>query len=213
VLSDGSLSIVTFWTLITDFGDSAVMLPAAVTIALWLAAGGAWRAAFVWLTTFGTGVVLVAITKIAFMGWGVGSAQLDFTGVSGHTMLATSVTLTAVYLLSRGLPRRHRRVLTAIGRTGTLAVAVSRVALEAHSVSEVCAGFAIGALVTGGFVLGARRLAPPQLAPGLMVAALAVVCVAMHGHEAGTQGLIARLAVYLSGHGAPYTRAIYAGIA
>jgi len=213
VLSDGSLPIVTFWTLITDFGDSAVMLPAAVTITLWLAAGAAWRAAFVWLTTFGTGVVLVAITKIAFMGWGVGSAQLDFTGVSGHTMLATSVTLTAVYLLSRGLPQRHRRVLTAIGLTGTLAVAVSRVALGAHSVSEVCAGLAIGGLVAGSFALSSRRLAPPKLAPGVMVAVLAVICVTMHGHEAGTQGLIARLAVYLSGHGAVYTRAIYAGIA
>jgi membrane-associated phospholipid phosphatase len=189
------------------------MIPAAVTIALWLAVGGACRAAFVWLTAFGTGVVLVALTKIAFMGWGVGSAQLDFTGISGHTMMATSVTLTAAYLLSRGLPRRHRRVLTAIGLTGTLGIALSRLALEAHSVSEVCAGLAIGALVTAGFVRGTRQLAPPQLAPDLMAAVLAIVCVAMHGHEAGTQGMIARLALYLSGHGEIYTRAIYAGIA
>ena len=46
-----------------------------------------------------------------------------------------------------------------------------------------------------------------------VVAVLAVVCITMHGHQAGAEGLIARLAVYLSGHGAAYTRAIYAGIA
>jgi membrane-associated phospholipid phosphatase len=202
-----------FWTLITNFGDSAVMLPAAATIAVWLAAGGAWRAAFVWVSAFGAGAVLVAATKIAFLGWGIGSSRLDFTGISGHTMLTTSVMLTAIHLLSRGLPQRHRLVLLAIGLAGTLAVGVSRLALEAHSASEVCAGLAIGGLVAGGFALSSRRLAPPTLAPGLMIAVLAVVCVAMHGHQAGAQGLIVRLAVYLSGHGAVYTRAIYAGIA
>jgi len=203
----------TFWTLITNFGDSAVMLPAAVMIALWLVAGGAWRAAFVWLSAFGAGTVLVVGTKIAFLGWGVGSAQLDFTGVSGHTMLATSVTLTAIHLLSRGLPERHRLMLLAIGLAGTLAVGMSRLALEAHSASEVCAGLAIGGLVAGGFALSSRQMAPPKLPPGLMIAVLAMVCVMMHGHQAGAQGLIARLALYLSGHGAVYTRAIYTGIA
>lgn len=201
------------WQLITDFGDSAVMLPAAATIALWLAAGGAWRAMIVWLGSFGLGAASVIGTKIAFLGWGIGSAWLNFTGISGHTMLATSVTLTAIHLLSRGLAQRHRLALMAIGLTGALAVGISRLALDAHSISEVCSGLVIGGLVAGGFVLASRRLAAPDLAPGLMIASLAIVCVAMHGQQAGAQGFIERLSLYLSGHGEAYTRAIYAGIA
>ena len=204
----------TSWTLITNFGDSAVMLPAAVTIALWLAAGGAWRATFAWLASFGTGAALVAGTKIAFLGWGIGSAWLDFTGASGHTMLASSVSLTAIYLLSRGLPTRHRLVLAAAGLAGALAIGISRLALDCHSISEVCAGLLIGSLVAGTFVAVSRRLPQPAAAPGVMIAALAVICVMMHGHQAGSQGLIMRVSLYLSGHTQPYTRAIYdAGIA
>jgi hypothetical protein len=43
------------WPLITNFGDSAVMLPAALIISFWLIAGGAWRATLVWLAAFGLG--------------------------------------------------------------------------------------------------------------------------------------------------------------
>jgi len=202
------------WTLITNFGDSAVMLPAAVAIALWLAAGGAWRATIVWLATFGLGAVLVAGTKIAFLGWGIGSAWLDFTGASGHTMLATSVGLTAIHLLSRGLPRPHRLGLAAIALAGALTIGVSRLALDCHSISEVCAGLLIGSLVAGTFVVLTRRLPEPDLAPGVMIAALAVICLMMHGHQAGSQGLIERVALQLSGHSKIFTRALYdAGIA
>jgi membrane-associated phospholipid phosphatase len=204
----------TAWTLITNFGDSAVMLPAALTIALWLAAGGAWRATLAWGVAFGSGAALVALTKLAFLGWGVGSARLDFTGISGHTTLTTAVTLTAIHLLTRGLPRSLRLGLLAAGLAGALAVGLSRLALEAHSLSEVAAGLAIGGLVAGSFVAATRHLAAPRLAPGVMVAALAVVCLAMHGHQAASQELITRLALFLSGHGEAYTRALYsAGIA
>ena len=59
-----------------------------------------------------------------------------------------------------------------------------------------------------------RHLPGPRLTPGVMVAALAVVCLTMHGHQAGSQALITRLALFLSGHGEAYTRALYAaGIA
>jgi membrane-associated phospholipid phosphatase len=202
------------WVLITGFGDSAVMLPAAITIALWLAAGGAWRATLAWLLAFGTGAALVAATKIAFLGWGIGIAQWDFTGISGHTMLATSVTLAAIHLLTAGLPRPYRLGLMAIGLVGALAVGISRLALDAHSPSEVCTGLLIGGLVASGFAMASRRLPGPRLAPGVMAAALAVVCLVLHGHQAGSQELITRLALYLSGHGEAYTRALYAaGIA
>lgn len=201
------------WHFITNFGDSAVMLPAALTIGVWLIAGGAWRATLIWLAAFGLGAALVIGTKVAFMGWGVGIASLNFTGVSGHTMLATSVTLTAVYLLSLGLPQAYRLGLMAAALLVPLTVGISRLVLNAHSPSEVLSGLLIGGLVAASFVLATRREPAPRLPPGVMVIALAVVCGLMHGHEAGAQGMIEHLSLYLSGHGTAYTRALYAGIA
>ena len=166
-----------------------------------------------WLVSFGLGTAAVVGTKIAFMGWGIGIAALNFTGISGHTMLATSVTLTAIHLLTTGLLRPLRLALMMAALAAAFTIAVSRLALDAHSVSEVCSGLIIGGLVAGNFMLASRRLTAPVLAPGLMLASLAIVCIAMHGHQAGAQGLIERISLYLSGHGEAYTRAIYAGIA
>jgi membrane-associated phospholipid phosphatase len=197
------------WILITNFGDSAVMMPAAVTIALWLAASGAWRASLAWLVAFGTGSALVMVTKIAFMGWGIGSARLDFTGISGHTMLATSISLTAVFLVTRGLDRPYRLGLMAVGLAAAMTVAKSRLALEAHSTSEVCAGLLIGILVATGFAAASRPLPRPKLGRSVMVAALLLIGLFTHGHQAGAQGMIVQLSLYLSGHEEVYTRALF----
>jgi membrane-associated phospholipid phosphatase len=201
---------VTSWTTITDFGDSAVMLPAATMIGLWLLGGGAWRATGIWLALFGAGAAVVAATKIAFLGWGLGSAALDFTGISGHTMLGTAVTLTALHLLSRDLPGRRRIALMAAGLGVSFTIGISRIALEYHSPTEVIAGLIVGSLVAAGFASAARPLPEPELPRSIMVAALVGVALVMHGHAAGSQDLLARLALYLSGHTATYTRALYA---
>jgi hypothetical protein len=147
------------------------------------------------------------------MGWGIGIASLNFTGISGHTMLSTSVSLTAIYLLSRGLPQAYRLGLMAAGVLIPLVIGLSRLVLNAHSPSEVVAGLLVGGLVAGSFALATRELPPPRLPSGIMVAALLVACGVTHGHQAGAQGMIEHLSLYLSGHGAPYTRALYAGIA
>src|SRR5690606_16724813 len=86
---------------ITFMGDSIVTLPIAAAIAIWLLAAGAWRAALAWCVMFGTSLTLVAATKIAFIGWGIGIPGLDFTGISGHAMRACAVLPVAAFLLLR----------------------------------------------------------------------------------------------------------------
>ncbi len=63
-------------------------LPPAFAIALWLAVGYTWRMAAGWLVLLGAAIGVVTVTKLAFLGWGVGVRELDFTGVSGHAMLS-----------------------------------------------------------------------------------------------------------------------------
>ena len=57
------------WLFITNFGDSSVMLPCAVLIALWLLAGLSARAALLWLLLFGAASLSVALSKIYAVCW------------------------------------------------------------------------------------------------------------------------------------------------
>src|SRR3569833_3357965 len=76
------------WAHITMFGDTVVMLPAAAAIFGWLAIGRAWRLAFWWGFLFLLGFFFVLATKVAFIGWGIGSEALEFTGFLLGTVIA-----------------------------------------------------------------------------------------------------------------------------
>jgi hypothetical protein len=47
------------------------------------------QAAWRWALLFGITGAIVCASKLAFMGWGMGIRELDFTGFSGHTALST----------------------------------------------------------------------------------------------------------------------------
>src|SRR5688500_14227487 len=96
-----------FWRHFTWLGDSGLLLPAALLIAVWLAsARHTWPAAWAWVLIFGAASLVVLASKLAFLGWGIGSASLNFTGISGHTMLSAAVWPVALWLVaSRGTHR------------------------------------------------------------------------------------------------------------
>ena len=85
------MSLAAAWPVVTHLGSAGLMLPVAAltTLGLWLA--GRRAAVAVWLAALGAGAALVLASKLAFMGWGIGSVALDFTGISGHSMLATAI--------------------------------------------------------------------------------------------------------------------------
>ena len=144
-----------FWLAITRLGESEILLPAFVAGALWLAfAHPAWArgrlagtprasahpargSALRWLAGVGASTAVTTASKIAFLGFGLGSAAINFTGFSGHSMYSMAI-----------LP-----VLGAIvfGRWGAvsggllaLLVMVSRVEVGAHSWSEAVSGLVLG---------------------------------------------------------------------
>jgi PAP2 superfamily len=200
-----------FWPLLTDFGDSAVLAPAALLIAAWLAAGQAWRGALRWCLLFGLGLLLTVSSKIAFIGWGIGVRALDFTGVSGHTMLATAIYGAGLWLaMPRSQPGLRAMGMVVGLLTGGL-VGLSRLALGVHSPAEVVAGFVIGALVCLGFVASSRDVARPGIPPLILIAAWVMVIAGLYGDKAPSESLIAQVALHLSGHDRPYVRATWLG--
>ena len=145
------------WHLFTRLGEAQLLLPAAavVAVSMWRQPGMQ-AVTLRWALLLLGAALLTTVSKLAFIGWGIGSAALDFTGVSGHTMFASAiypVLLAALVPVAwpAAWPARRavsgpggRRWAAVLGAVLALAVGVSRVVVGAHSVSEVVAGWLVG---------------------------------------------------------------------
>jgi membrane-associated phospholipid phosphatase len=199
------------WTTITGFGGVAVTVPVAVAIAAWLAAGMRLRAAFEWLALLGVAAGLTLLTKLAFLGWGFGIRPLDFTGISGHAVMSTTVFPVMLSVVLLGAPALVRRAGFVAGLALGIMIGASRVAVKAHSISEIVAGCVIGALVACIFVsrLENREAQTTTATPHPLLVSLSLVALigALHGLHLPTQRWVTSLALDLSGHERPFIRA------
>ncbi|MFT5532161.1 MAG: membrane-associated phospholipid phosphatase [Burkholderiaceae bacterium] len=199
------------WFRVTSFGDSIVTIPAAAAIILWLLSGRAWRMAAWWSGLFGAGLVLVVATKIAFIGWGVGIASIDFTGISGHAMRATAVLPIIGCLAFNGSRLRIRLAGFAAGLAIALLISVSRVVVDAHSVSEAASGALLGTAISSAFMRVTSSVIRPTINGWLVVLSLAGLFWVSSAEPAPTQEILTDLALKLSGHERPFTRANWVG--
>ena len=195
------------WYAITNLGGAGLAVPLALAIALWLGAGYSLRMAASWLLMIGVAIGLVTVTKVAFLGWGVGIREVDFTGVSGHAMLSTAVYPVAFFLMLQRARHPWRLVGVVGGLATGVAVGLSRVALDAHSPSEAVAGCVVGALTALAFVRCWWGAQPGQLSAAAVTVSLAAITIALHGVHVPTHRWVTHLALKVSGHGKPYVRA------
>jgi len=209
-----------FWIAVTRLGEAQILLPAFLAGALWLAfarpAGAYGRlaqglahahdhpargAALRWIGAIVATTAATTASKVAFLGFGIGSAALDFTGFSGHSMYATAV----LPVLAALVGGRRGAI---VGVLAALLVTWSRVVLGAHSWSEAIAGLSLGAAAAGWTL--ADYLAHPGAvrAPWwLPVALLAwLTLLPMHAPPSRTHDLVVSISLKLSGRHRPYTR-------
>ena len=197
-----------FWWGLTWLGDTAFMLPAALLIGLWLLmARRTLPTAMLWALCFGTASLIVLVSKLAFLGWGIGSARLNFTGFSGHSALSASVWPVALWLLASRASHALRVAAAGAGAALALAIGLSRLALYAHSVSEVASGLALGLAASGLFLVLQHRRAHPHLWwPLVLLSLMAPLVLQTPGVPAPTQSLLEQIAVRLAGIDRPWTR-------
>ena len=137
------------WTAISNLGDAALTLPLAVLCFGWLTRSQhGWRIAIFWVMLLASGMLAVGATKILYAGCGVQIRALDFRVISGHTMLAAAMwPMACLLMLHDGLKTRARAALLP-GLALAAAIGVARVCDNAHTVSEVIAGWSVGVIVT-----------------------------------------------------------------
>jgi membrane-associated phospholipid phosphatase len=201
-----------FW--ITRFGEMGIVLPLAAALTLWmLAATRALRPLLLWLLPLGLAVGITGLSKIAFIGWGLGIAAIDFTGFSGHAMFSAAIYPVLGYTLAAQWSRQPATPVWAMlaGYALALVIGWSRVHIQVHSVSEVVAGLALGASASGWTVWRmSRRLAAPHPRPHhwVLLALLGWLAVMpVHAAPSRSHDMVTQLALRLSAHEKPFRRA------
>ena len=209
-----------FWLAVTRLGEAQILLPAFCAGALWLAlarpAGArgrlaqgnahahdhpARRSALRWVAGIAATTIVTTLSKIAFLGFGIGIAALDFTGFSGHSMYSWAIlpVLAAIVAGWRG---------ALVGVALAMLITYSRVDLGAHSWSEAISGMALGAAAAGwtlaDYLAHPGAVRAPWWPPLLLAAWLTLL--PMRAPPSRTHGLVVAISLKLSGHTRPYTR-------
>lgn len=195
------------WNHITLFGDVSITSLAALAIGAWLLAENEKRLALWWAILYVAGLGVVTASKIAFIGWGIGIAALDFSGFSGHAMRITAVAPVLLYLiLQKSAPSiRAFGVLCGFAFAGL--VGISRLAVHAHSVSEVVSGWILGGIVSIAFIGIAGSLRKYIFSPLRIGLILLTLLPAPYVQPAPTQKWLTSMTLYISGHDKPFRRA------
>ena len=194
------------WELATRLGEAQLMLPSALALVGWLAWRGERRSAVLWSALLGFAVGLTTASKIAFIGWGLGIPSLNFTGISGHAMHAAAVFPLLLRCVVASNGRSTQQAAVALGYAVALLVAISRVAVGAHSAPEVVAGFALGGAASAlSLAFGTvPHIHLPRWLLGALVAAQLLNPAA--APSLPTHDVVTEVALRLSGHEKPYTR-------
>lgn len=198
-----------WWHALSVAGSLAVTGPIGVAIAVWLIAGKSWRLTLTWTLLFGVGMALVVITKMAFVGWGIGVESVEFAGFSGHAMRAAAVYPVACFLAFRSSSKNVRYLATAAGVVFAILISISRVPMMAHSVSESSTGTLLGLAIAAVFIWYASSEHHWALSRMLVILCLPIVLIAPRVEPVPAEQWITEAALYLSGRDEPYTRAMW----
>ena len=197
-----------WWNTVSFTADMSVLGPAGVAIAVWLLVSRQWRLVLGWSLWYGGGMLLVVLSKLAFIGWGLGSAEFDFTGFSGHAMRAGAVFPVLMYVVLQRAPRSWRLAGVLFGVAYAVLVAISRVVVHAHSVSEAVSGCVLGLAMALGFMWQARGAVNFAVSHALALASLALmVLITFKAEPMPTEDWLQKIALRLSGHERIFSRA------
>jgi membrane-associated phospholipid phosphatase len=185
---------------ITDFGDTALLLPAALLVLGYLVYLRARASVVAWVGAFTACGAMTALLKVGFMACGERIPSLNVYTPSGHTSVATTFYVAMGMLISRN--KSPSLGLTLIGGAAGLAaaIAVSRVLLEAHTGGEVLIGLFIGVVCVTWFATKYYGTPQPALPITPALGLLVVLALFAHGQRLSQESWLKAVAHYLRAH-------------
>jgi membrane-associated phospholipid phosphatase len=161
-----------------------------------------------WLVPLGLAITVTTASKIAFIGWGLGIASLDFTGFSGHAMFSAAIYPVLAYTLTAHAANRRTVLLAVLGGYAlALLIAWSRVHIQVHSWSEVVAGSMLGASASAWTIWRSQYThhgMPGRWAMLGVVAWLSIM--PLQAAPSRSHDMVTRLALELAAHETPFHR-------
>jgi membrane-associated phospholipid phosphatase len=139
-----------FLAIVTKFGDSGLLLPASVFLCAGLFAAGARKTAVVFACAWAACIGATILVKILFMACGE-RVSSSIHSPSGHTSLAAMFFLSLGLMATGAKNQIFGRAVAAGCVALVTAIAVSRVALGAHTLAETLIGAVIGLASFGAF--------------------------------------------------------------
>jgi membrane-associated phospholipid phosphatase len=179
---------------LTGFGDLAILIPISAAILLWLLAVGAPAAALRWLVAVGFCMGGIGVLKIYFLACPAGDALQNPSGHSGSAALVYGA---LVALLSAQLEGRARLALRVAGGLFIAGIALSRLALQAHTLVEVVLGLLIGLAALAFFLRDNPGRGVPRLSLRSLSMALVALLLLLQGHQLRAEGLLHKLGTHL----------------
>ena len=143
----------------------------------------------------GLGTTLVA--KLGFHACGVEIGLQEIRSPSGHTAFGAIFFGCGSLLAGFGRPKWQRVALLGCAAALILLIAVSRVALHAHTPEEVISGLAIGGACVAFFAWAHARAKPPEVRLRPVVVAFTALAVLLNGHSLNAEPLIRDIAYKL----------------
>lgn len=187
-----------------EIGHTAVMLPAAAAIATWLVTGRAWKLALCWCLMFVAGLSIVALSKIAFLGWAAGIPSLDFQALSGHAFRSAAVVPVLFFLVLQRTPMCWRTGGVVFGLAVSVSVSVLLVRFHFHTASEVIPSLVLGSAVSLGFVRVANGVPAPRINRWSVPFSLLMFLIICSLRPSTISHRLVDVALYLSGRDHPY---------
>jgi len=197
-----------FWWRLTAFGDSAIILPLAALLVVWLCARRkSKRSGWLLVSAVLVDGGVVAASKVLYMAWGVHPPGMNFIGLSGHSAMAFLFWPALGAIVAAQWRRLPRWPGIAAGGVLAACVAASRLGLGVHSPSEVLLGSLWGAVVAASYLWLARDAAITRRRYGRLLLLLLIPPLLLaRQFSFPSNRILAYAAEQLAGHGAIYTR-------
>jgi len=188
-----------FISFVSDFGDTAVTLPFAAILALFLGGVQSPASSATALRSLALCLGAMVLLKVAFITCGR-HWDIGLVSPSGHAAISLTVYGMAAMVLASWTAGWWRMSLAVAAAALVAAIAVSRVLLGVHTVTEVVVGLLVGAAAL--WVFAASYLWPAKPRPGranlfFLGLALVVPLAALHGERLPAERWVRQAAVML----------------